>query len=130
MTKSVHFDEFPSGKRIGNEFEEEEGFGKETMKSEFRIVRVQGHVRWKDHGSGESCAELILKRGFLKPHKKVLGELILAEYARGSSPNEVTTVKFDLKPDGQNSVWQTGGTGKLESNLHDQKQYLEGVANY
>merc|ERR1712032_1727311 len=36
----------------------------------------------------------------------------LAEYARGSSPNEVTTVKFDIKPDDQNPFWQTGATGE------------------
>ena len=115
MTATVLFDKFPSGKLFGNGFEEEIGFDKKNMAFDFRIVRVHGRVRWKDHGSGEACAVLTLKRN---TKKQMLGELELAEYARGSSPDEVTTVKFDFKPDEQNPFWQTGGTGKFESDLH------------
>ena len=115
MTATVFFDKFPSVKLIGNEFVEEVGFDRKDMAFDFRIVRVHGRVRWKDHGSGEACAVLTLKRN---TKKQMLGELDLAEYARGSSPDEVTTVKFDLRPDEQNPFWQTGGTGTFELDLH------------
>ena len=119
VTATVLFDKFPSGKLFGNGFEEEIGFDRKDMEFDFRIVRVHGRVRWKDHGSGDPCAVLTLKRGMAKKQKWT--ELYLAEYARGSSPDEVTTAKFDLKPDEQNPFWQTGATGKFESDLHSRK---------
>ena len=121
MISTVRFDKFPSVKLIGDEFADEVGFDSKDMALDFRIVRVQGHVRWKDHGSDEACAVLTLKR---KTKKQMLGELDLAEYARGSSPDEVATIKFDLKPDDQNPFWQTGGTGKFESDLHSRNSKL------
>ena len=121
VTATVLFDKFPSGKLIGDEFAEEVGFDKKDMAFDFQIVRVHGRVRWKDHGSGEACAVLTLKR---RTKKQILGELDLAEYDRGSSPDEVTTVKFDLKPDDQNPFWQSGATGTFESDLHSRNSSL------
>ena len=125
MTSTVLFDKFPSVKLIGGVFEDEVGFDLKKMAFDFRIVRVHGRVRWKDHGSGEACAMLILKRGFLKKQTdKKMTELDLAKYARGSSPDETTTVTFDLEPDDQNPFWQTGGTGKFRPDLHSRNSNL------
>ena len=115
MTSTVRFDKFPSVKLIGDVFEDQVGFDMKKMAFDFRIVRVHGHVRWKDHGSGEPCAMLTLKRGSLNTK---MAQLDIAEYDRGSSSGDVATVKFDLRPDEQNPFWQTGGTGTFELDLH------------
>ena len=110
------FDKFPPGILHGDGFGEDKGLKKqlEKMSSQFRVVRVQGRVRWKDHGSGDPDAVLTLKR---KTKKRIFGELELAEYARGSSPDEVTTVEFDFKPRVQDPFWQQGATGKVAPDL-------------
>ena len=104
------FDKVPSGTLHGDGFAEDIGLQQETMRFEFRVVRVQGRVRWKDHDSGDPSAMLTLKR---RTKKQLFGELELAEYARGSSPDEVTTVQFDFKPHVQDPFWQQGATGKV-----------------
>ena len=114
MTATVLFDKFPSGKLIGDEFADEIGFDKKNMAFDFRIVRVHGRVRWKDHGSGEACAVLTLKR---KTKNQIFGELELAEYARGSSTDEFTPVQFDFEPHAENAFWQQGATGKVAPDL-------------
>ena len=110
------FDKFPSGTLHGDGFGEDKGLKKqlEKMSSQFRVVRVQGRVRWKDHGSGDPSAVLRLKR---RKSRRIFGELDLAKYARGSSPDEVTTVEFNFKPPEQNSFWQQGATGKVAPDL-------------
>ena len=110
------FDKFPSGTLHGDGFGGDKGFKKqlEKMSSQFRVVRVQGRVRWKDHGSGDPSAVLRLKR---RKSRRIFGELDLAKYARGSSPDEVTTVEFDFKPDKQSPFWHPGPTGKFMPDL-------------
>ena len=121
LTEVVIFDEVPSGTLHGDGFAEDIGLQQETMRFDFRVVRVEVRVRWKDHDSGDPSAVLTLKR---KTKNQILGELDLAEYDRGSTPDEVTTVTFDLKPDDQNPFWQTGATGKFESDLHSRNSSL------
>ena len=111
---SIIMDEFPSGTRVGGARAEEEGFHRRKMANTFQVIRVYGHVRWKDHGSGDATAKLILKRGEFRDKFRTEGKLewlYLAEYARGSCPNEVTTVVFDFKPDEQNPFWLRGSAG-------------------
>ena len=114
LTKIVIFDKVPSGTLHGDGFAEDIGFQQKKMRFKFRVVRVQGRVRWKDHGSGDPSAVLTLKR---KTKKQIFGELELAKYARGSSPDEFTPVQFDFKPHAQNPFWQQGATGKVAPDL-------------
>ena len=89
------------------------GFTAEKMKNNFQVIRVRGHVKWKYHGSDdETAAALTVKRGNFTA-KQNLEQLELAEYARGSSPDEVITIDFDFKPDSQNPFWQRGTTGEI-----------------
>ena len=80
------------------------------MSHHFQVVRVQGRVRWVDQGFGDAQATLILKR-FNSRQK--CGQVKLAEYVRGSSSDEITSLEFDLKPDAQNTFWQAGAAGTL-----------------
>ena len=108
------FDEVPSGTLHSDGFPEDIGLQQATMRFKFRVVRVQGRVRWKDHGSGDPSAMLTLKR---RTKKQTFGELELAEYARGSSTDEFTLVPFDFKPHAQDPFWQQGATGKVAPDL-------------
>ena len=114
LTKIVIFDKVPSGTLHSDGFADDTGLQQEKMRFDFLVIRVQGRVRWKDHGSGDPDAVLGLKR---RNKKQIFGELELAEYARGSSPDEFTTVEFDLKPRAQNPFWQQGATGKVAPDL-------------
>ena len=98
------------------------------MGYKFKLVRVEGRVKWHVHGSGDACASLILKRGNvkLKTNSFPAGELYLADYSRGSSPNGVTTTDFDFKPDTRNAIWRAGARGKVASNFHS----TDNVCNY
>ena len=110
-TKIVIFNKVPSGTLRGNDFAEDENLQVQKMRFDFRVVRVHGHVRWKDHGSGDAIAALKLKRGNFITGQN-LAQLDLAGYARGSSPDAVTAVDFDFKPDEHNSFWRRGVAGK------------------
>ena len=79
------------------------------MPNNFQVIRVHGHVTWEFHGPADDTAELILKRGANQNYE----QLDLAEYVRDSSPDGVTTVHFEFKPDEQNSFWQRGAAGKI-----------------
>ena len=114
LTEIVIFDEVPSGTFHSDGFAEDKGFQQKKMRFKFRVVRVQVRVRWKDHGSGDPDAGLGLKR---RNKKQIFGKLELAEYARGSSPDEVTTFESDFKPHVSNSFWQQGATGKVAPDL-------------
>ena len=114
LTEIVIFDEVPSGTLHSDGFGEDIGFQQKKMRFKFRVVRVQVRVRWKDHGSGDPDAVLTLKR---RNKRQIFGKLELAEYARGSSPDVVTTVESDFKPHVPNSFWQQGATGKVATDL-------------
>ena len=114
LTEIVIFDEVPSGTLHSDGFADDIGLQEEKMRFDFLVIRVQGHVRWKDHGSGDPDAVLTLKR---RTKKQLFGELELAEYARGSSPDEFTLVPFDFKPHVQDPFWQQGATGKVAPEL-------------
>ena len=79
------------------------------MPNNFQVIRVHGRVKWEFHGPGDDTAELILKRGANQHY----GVLDLAKYARGSPPDEVTTVDFDFTPDERTPFWQRGVAGKI-----------------
>ena len=79
------------------------------MPTNFRVIRVHGRVTWEFHGPGDDPAALVLKRRA----NQNLEQLDLAEYARDSSSDGVTTVEFDFKPDEQNPFWQRGAAGRI-----------------
>ena len=103
----VTFNKVLSGTLHGDAFGEDRGLQMQRIQFDFRVVRVQGRVRFQY--SGDPSAVLKLKR---LTKKQILGELNLAEYACVSSPDEFTTVEFDFEPDVQNPFWQRGATGK------------------
>ena len=108
----------PRNTLVGDAFDQEKGLQVKKIPFNFQVVRVQGRVRWKDHGSGDARAALILKRGTLKP-KQILGRLDLAKYARGSTADEFTTAEFDFdmsnnqSPDQLDSFWKEGAAGAV-----------------
>ena len=106
----IIMDTSPSETCLGGECGEDKWIKQVEMTNTFQVIRVHGTVRWKDHGSGNVGAALLLKRANLKTGQK-MERLDLAELARGSPPNEATTVTFDFKPDGRNPFWQRGAAG-------------------
>ena len=111
-TEIVIFNKVLSGTLHGDAFGEDRGLQMQRIQFDFRVVRVQGRVRFQY--SGDPSAVLKLKR---LSKKQIFGELNLAEYARVSSPDEFTTVEFDFEPDVQNPFWQQGATGKVVSDF-------------
>ena len=116
-SKTIIFDKFPSNTLIGDEFGEEQGFQIRKMANNFQVIRVHGRVRWKYRGSDDDAAVLTLKRGNFRTQQN-LKQLELAEYARGTSPDEATTVEFDFEPDVQNPFWQRGAAGEISFHSH------------
>ena len=116
--RSIILTRFPWGTHSGKEFDEDREMEmprEMEMLNNFQVIRVHGHVRWKDHGSGDSSAVLILKR---RNKKQIFGELDLAEYARGSSTDKFTLVQFDFEPHVQNPFWQRGAAGEISFHSH------------
>ena len=119
LDEVVILNETPSGKKVGNDFGDDEAFQvKKPKTSSFKIVRVKGQVTWKYNDSGEEeNAELLLKRLVTTNGKtRASDELTLAEYSHGSSSDEFTTSIFDFKPD-NDPFWQTDGEGKVMPGL-------------
>ena len=54
----------------------------------FQIVAIRGFVKWKDHGSGDVQAALILSRGQQFKTQTEYARLELTKDARGSHANE------------------------------------------
>ena len=125
MGEVLIFTKTPSGTIVGDNFGEDKGVQiKKPKTSKFRVVRVKGQVTWKYKDSGEDeHAELNLKRFVTTNGKsRVLAKLTLAEYPRGPSSDEFTTLPFDFKPDNNpdnNEFWHKGGEGKVVSGLND-----------
>ena len=71
-------------------------------------------MTWEFHGPGDDIVALILKCHV----NQNLEQLDLAEYTRDSSPDGVTTVHFEFKPDEQNPFWQRGAAGKILVDSH------------
>ena len=106
-TEMVTFNKVLSGTLHGDAFGEDRGLQMQRIQFDFRVVRVQGRVRFQY--SGDPSAVLKLKR---RSKKQIFGELNLVKYARVSSSDGFTTAKFDIKPDVQNQFWKLGATGK------------------
>ena len=107
----MKFDKIPKETLPGNEFDDEESIQKEKVQHNFKVMRVQGSVKWKDHGTGDPSAMLTLKRRKSKPRQT--WALDLAEYTRGASADAVRTLHFDLSPDAKNEFWHSGTAGIL-----------------
>ena len=84
------------------------------MPTNFQVVRVHGHVKWKCHDPGDEAAELTLRRNANHNYE----QLDLAEYAVGSPTDEVTTVEFNFELDERTLFWQRGVAGKILVDSH------------
>ena len=124
--KTITFDKRPSKTLIGNVFCDDEEIQPKEMPNNFQVIRVHGRVTWEFHGPGDDTAALMLKRRA----NLSLEQLDLAEYARDSSPDGVTTVHFDFKPDEKNPFWQRGAAGKILVDSHFLLKVIEIVLNF
>ena len=75
-TEIVIFNKVLSGTLHGDAFAEDRGLQMQKIQFDYRVVRVQGRVRFQY--SGDPSAVLKLKR---LTKKQILGELNLVEYA-------------------------------------------------
>lgn len=102
----------PSGKLIGHAFPEDTGITYTQVPYNFQLTAVIGHVKWTDHGSGDTGGVLKLKRVHFGANPVIFGTLVLAEYARKTDDGLPQVQKFHCKLDHKNVFWKKGKAGQ------------------
>ena len=115
--KVVEFDRVPADPLVGDDFCKIEELQRTKMICGYQVLRVQGRVMWKGHGSNNVKAELTLRcenpTSYCEPK-----QLFLTKYTRRSSSNKAETVEIDYQPDAENPFWGTGAKGEFVSYCH------------
>lgn len=92
--KRIVFKKSPGKTITGGPFAYNKPLDQHQVKTRFQIVAVNGSVKWKDHGSGDVQAALILSRGQHFKTQTEYDRLVLTRDARGSRANEFKTAKI------------------------------------